>query len=137
MTKFGETHNFKGSEFVQKVETYLGRQVNGIICNDRKPNNRLLEKYQTEKSEFVEIEQLRKQMNNRLIYAGDLLDSSAEIVRHDSKKLASMVQSIIFKEHFLEHKKLTNDPILMQFVLKDSAKMPIKCKSVKKYQRIA
>ena len=137
MTKFGETHNFKGSEFVQKVETYLGRQVNGIICNDRKPNNRLLGKYQTEKSEFVEIEQLRKQMNNRLIYAGDLLDSSAEIVRHDSKKLASMVQSIIFKEHFLEHEKLTNDPILMQFVLKDSAKMPIKCKSVKKMQRIA
>ena len=137
MTKFGETHNFKGSEFVQKVETYLGRQVNGIICNDRKPNNRLLEKYQTEKSEFVEIEQLRKQMNNRLIYAGDLLDSSAEIVRHDSKKLASMIQSIIFKEHFLEHKKLTNDPILMQFVLKDSVKMPIKYKSVKKFQRIA
>jgi hypothetical protein len=76
-------------------------------------------------------------MNKRLIYAGDLLDSSADIVRHDSNKLASMVQSIIFKEHFFEPKKLTNDPILMQFVLKDSVKMPIRYKSVKASQRIA
>jgi len=137
MTKFGETHNFKGIDFVQKIERYLGRQVNGIICNDRKPNSRLLEKYQAEKSDFVEIEQLKKRMNNRLIYAGDLLDSSADIVRHDSKKLASMVQSIIFKKHFFESKKLTNDPILMQFVLKDSVKMPIKDKNVNASQRIA
>jgi len=137
MTKFGETHNFKGIDFVQKIERYLGRQVNGIICNDRKPNSRLLEKYQAEKSDFVEIEQLKKRMNNRLIYAGDLLDSSADIVRHDSKKLASMVQSIIFKKHFFEPKKLTNDPILMQFVLKDSVKMPIKDKNVNASQRIA
>jgi hypothetical protein len=96
-----------------------------------------LEKYQAEKSDFVEIEQLKKRMNNRLIYAGDLLDSSADIVRHDSKKLASMVQSIMFKKHFFEPKKLTNDPILMQFVLKDSVKMPIKYKNVNASQRIA
>ena len=131
MTKFGETHNFKGNDFVQKVEAYLGRQVDGIICNNRKPNNKLLEKYLAEKSEFVEVEQLREQMNNRLVYAGDLLDSSDEIVRHDSKKLASLAQSIIFNDHFFEHEKLMNDPILMQFVLKDSIKMPIKYKSVK------
>jgi uncharacterized cofD-like protein len=137
MTKFGETHNFKGNDFVQKVETYLGRQVDGIICNNRKPNNRLLEKYQAEKSEFVEVEQLRERMNNRPIYAGDLLDTSDEIVRHDSEKLASLAQSIILKEHFVEHEKLINDPILMQFVLKDSVKMPIKYKSVKASQRIA
>jgi uncharacterized cofD-like protein len=137
MTKFGETHNFKGNDFVQKVETYLGRPVDGIICNNRKPNNKLLKKYLTEKSEFVEIEQLEKRMNNRQIYTDDLLDSSGEIVRHDSKKLASLIQSIIFKERFFERIKLTDDPNLMQFVLKDPAKMPIKYKNVKALQRIA
>jgi uncharacterized cofD-like protein len=125
MTKFGETHNFKGNDFVKKVETYLGRQVDGIICNNRKPNNRLLKKYLAEKSEFVEIEQFEKRLNNRLIYADDLLDSSDKIVRHDSKKLASSIQSIISKEYLYERRKLTYDPVLMQFVLKDSAKMPI------------
>ena len=137
MTKFGETHNFKGNDFVQKVETYLGRQVDGIICNNRKPTNRLLKKYLAEKSEFVEIEQFEKRINNRLIYADDLLDSSDEIVRHDSKKLASLIQSIISQEHFFECIKLTNNPILMQFVLKGSVKMPITHKSVKALQRIA
>ena len=137
MTKFGETHNFKENDFVQKVETYLGRQVDGIICNNRKPNDRLLAKYLAEKSEFVEIEGLKKRINNRLIYADDLLDSSAEIVRHDSKKLASLIQSIISKERFFECRELTNDPILMQFVLKGSAKMPIKYKSVHASQKIA
>jgi len=137
MTKFGETHNFKGNDFVQKVETYLGLQVDGIICNNRKPTNRLLKKYLAEKSEFVEIEQFEKRINNRLIYADDLLDSSDEIVRHDSKKLASLIQSIISQEHFFECIKLTNNPILMQFVLKDSVKMPITHKSVKALQRIA
>jgi len=137
MTKFGETHNFKGNDFVQKLETYLGRQVDGIICNNRKPNDRLLKKYLAEKSEFVEIERLEKRINNRLIYADDLLDSSDEIVRHDSKKLASLIQSIISKENFFACGKLANDPILMQFVLKGSAKMPIKYKSVKALQRIS
>ena len=41
------------------------------------------------------------------------------------------------KNTFVEREKLTNDPILMQFVLKDSAKMPIRYKSVKALQRIA
>ncbi len=137
MTKFGETHTFNGNDFVQKVEAYLGRQVNGIICNNRKPSSRLLKKYLSEKSEFVAIEPLEKRINHRLIYADDLLDSSEEIVRHDSKKLASLIQSIIFKEPFIESGKLTNDRIMMQFVLKDSAKMPIKYKSLKALKKIA
>ena len=96
-----------------------------------------MKKYLAEKSEFVEIEQLEKRINNRLIYADDLLDSSGEILRHDSKKLASIIQSIISNAHFIECGKSTSDPILTQFVLKDSAKMPIKYKSVKALQRIS
>jgi hypothetical protein len=80
---------------------------------------------------------LEKQINHQLIYADDLLDSSVEIVRHDSKKLASLIQSIIFKEPLIESGKLTNDRIMMQFVLKDSAKMPIKYKSLKALKKIA
>ena len=96
-----------------------------------------MKKYLTEKSEFVEIEQLENRRNNRQIYADDLLDSSDATVRHDSKKLASLIQSIIFREHYLEREKLINDPISMQFVLKDSVKMPINYKSVKALKRIA
>ncbi len=137
MTKFGETHTFNANDFVQKIESYLGRQVNGIICNNRKPNSRLLKKYLSEKSEFVDIEALGKRLNHRLIYADNLLDSSDEIVRHDSKKLAAIIQSIIIKETLIESGKLTNDRKMMQFILKDPAKMPIKYKSLKALKKIA
>ena len=137
MTKFGETHNFKGKDFIKKVEMYLGRQVDGIILNTKRPNIRLLKKYFAEKSEFVEIEQLEKQISNRRIYADDLLDSSDDIVRHDSKKLASLIRAIISKEYFFERENMTNDPFLTEFALKDSAKKPIMYKSVKALSRIA
>ena len=116
---------------------YLGRQVDGIILNTKRPNIRLLKKYFAEKSEFVEIEQLEKQISNRRIYADDLLDSSDDIVRHDSKKLASLIRSIISKEYFFERENMTNDPFLAEFSLKDSAKKPIMYKSVKALPRIA
>ena len=137
MTKFGETHNFKGKDFIKKVEMHLGRQVDGIILNTKRPNIRLLKKYFAEKSEFVEIEQLEKQMSNRRIYADDLLDSSDDIVRHDSKKLASLIRAIVSKEYFFERENMTNDPFLTEFALKDSAKKPIMYKSVKALPRIA
>ena len=135
MTKYGETHNFKGSDFVQRVEMSLGRQVDGIICNNKKPNSELLSKYFAENSEFVDPGQLNKGTSNQSVYSSDLLDVNVGSVRHDSKKLASFVQSIIFKEHFFECQKLTDSPTLMQFFLKNSAKMPIKDKSESTLQR--
>ena len=137
MTKFGETHNFQGIDFIHEVEKYIGRQVDGIICNTRKPNSRILEKYLTVKSEFVDIDQLEKGINNCLIYADDLLDSSNETVRHDSRKLAALIQSIILNDPFIEREKLTNDPMSMKFFLKDSAKLPIKYRSVRALKKIA
>ena len=137
MTKFGETHNFKGKDFIKKVEMYLGRQVDGIILNNKRPNIKLLKKYFAEKSEFVEIEQLAKQVTNRRIYADDLLDSSDDIIRHDSKKLASLVQDIISKEYFFKRENMKNSPLLMEFALKDSTKKPIMHNSAKALPRIA
>jgi uncharacterized cofD-like protein len=131
MTKYGETHNFKGIDFIQKIEMYLGRPVDGIICNNRRPKSEILKKYLAENSEFVEIEQLGKDINNQLIWETDLLDASVEIVRHDSKKLASLIQSIIFKKYLFKCEKLIDEPIWMQFLLKDSGKIPIKEESFK------
>lgn len=137
MTKFGETHNYEGNDFVREVERYLERRIDGMICNDRKPNNRLLKKYLTEKSEFVEIDKIRKRTSNCIIYADDLLETSNGTVRHDSKKLASLIQSIIFKEHNPESTQSTKDSVLRQFILKKSKKMPIKHKSLKTIKIIA
>jgi len=97
MTKFGETHNYKGYDFVRKLEDCLERQVDAILCNTTKPGDKLLEKYREQRAEFVEMNKIEDWKGNRLIYADDLLDASEGIVRHDSEKLASLIKKIIFQ----------------------------------------
>jgi len=98
MTKFGETHDFKGYDFVRKIEECLNRPIDGIIYNIRRPGTRLLKKYMDEKAEFVELDKSENWIGDRVIYDGDLLDTSAEIARHDPIKLTSLIKRIIFQE---------------------------------------
>ncbi|UCD79515.1 MAG: uridine diphosphate-N-acetylglucosamine-binding protein YvcK [Desulfobacterales bacterium] len=97
MTKYGETHNYKAFDFVGKIEDYLERPVDGVICNISKPGKEILQKYEKEKAEFVEIGNAETWVGNRVIYQNDLLDTSNDIVRHDSKKLASLIRDILFE----------------------------------------
>ncbi|UCF82753.1 MAG: uridine diphosphate-N-acetylglucosamine-binding protein YvcK [Desulfobacteraceae bacterium] len=97
MTKFGETHNFNGRDFVSKLEECINRPVDGIIYNTGKPEKNLLEKYREQKAEFVEINGNDKWLDNRRLYASDILDISGGIVRHNSKKLASLIREILFE----------------------------------------
>jgi uncharacterized cofD-like protein len=99
MTKFGETNNFKASDFVRKIEYYLNRQLDGVVCNTKMPCSRLLKKYEDQKADFVEIEELDNWIGSRFIYSDDLLDTSNDIVRHDSGKLAALIQGIVFNNH--------------------------------------
>ena len=96
MTKFGETHNFDGCDFVRTLEKFLPRPVDGIICNTKRPTDEILRKYEQQRAEIVAIEELKKMDGNREIYACDLLDTTNKIVRHDSNKLASLIKRIIF-----------------------------------------
>lgn len=98
MTKFGETHNFKASDFVEKLEEFIKRRFDGIIYNLKKPKETILEKYLAQKAEFVEIDAKDEFQNNYTIYKSDLLDSTAGIVRHDSKKLAEFIKKIFLKD---------------------------------------
>jgi len=95
MTKFGETHNFSGLDFIRKLEESIERQVDGIIYNSEKPDKKLVEQYMEQKAEFVEIDEDDDCWGNRSIYTSNMLDIAGSIVRHDSKKLAVLIQEII------------------------------------------
>jgi len=98
MTKFGETHNFRGYDFIRTLEDAIDRRVHGIIYNIRRPAKHLLEKYLAEKAEFVELEKSENWIGDRNIYDGDFLNTSAEIIRHDPQKLSAQIKRIIFKK---------------------------------------
>ena len=95
MTKFGETHNFTGSDFVTNLEERLGREVDGIIGNKTRPVQKILDNYLEQKSKFVNIDKAKPFWNHRKIQMEDILDVNSMIIRHDSKKLADIIKGII------------------------------------------
>jgi uncharacterized cofD-like protein len=95
MTKFGETHNFTGWDFVARLEEVFGREMDGILYSSTRPDERTLAQYRDQKAGFVEIDPAAACWGKRRIYSGDMLETSGGIVRHDPRKLAAMIQRII------------------------------------------
>ena len=95
MTKYGETHNYSGVDFIEKLEEGIGRKVQIVIGNRTKPDDAILEGYRKQEAEFVEFVDDPKFWQKRKFYQADLLDTSGSIVRHDSQKLARLLREII------------------------------------------
>ena len=98
MTKFGETHQYTGHDFIRRLEAHIDRQVDGVIYNTGKPDETLRAQYREQKAELVEIDASDVWLGGRAFYAGDLLDVSGGIVRHDSKKLAALIRDIVTRD---------------------------------------
>jgi len=95
MTTFGETHHFTAYDFVKKLEEFLGKTMDGIIYNTKKPNKEILKQYLQRKSVFVEIDQKDKKWNKYKIYASNILEAREGIVKHNSNKLSLVIRDII------------------------------------------
>jgi uncharacterized cofD-like protein len=91
MTKYGETNNFKASDFVSEIEKYLGCNLDYILLNNKKPEESMLERYREEKSEFVEPN--LKEDSKRKIILDDFL-SYTSFSRHDPLKIARTIMCI-------------------------------------------
>jgi uncharacterized cofD-like protein len=95
MTKFGETHHFTAREFVNTIERWVGRKVDGLIYNTTRPNEKILQRYADQKSEFVTVDHPESWRGHRTFYGGDLLDTGGDIARHDPAKLAALIRDIV------------------------------------------
>ncbi len=84
MTK-GETKNFKASDYVKELSKYLKNKPDFVLMNNKKPSNKIIERYKKEGSEFVapDYEGIKKDFLRRTDYA-----------RHDSNKLAKEIFQI-------------------------------------------
>jgi len=92
MTKFGETNHFQACDFIATLEGFTGRRLTGAIVNNRRPDDRLLDLYRKQKSDFVEIGFTDDCCP---FVAEDLLETSGDIIRHDPTKLAGVIEGII------------------------------------------
>lgn len=91
MTKFGETNDYKASDFVKKMEEYIGAGIiDFVTVNTQKPKGEIVERYKREHVGFVEND---LEGDSRLI-AGDYLRDGM-FLRHDPEKLAKGLAEII------------------------------------------
>lgn len=94
MTKYGETNNFKASDFVRTLEKYLGRGViDYILVNTSKPHAKYLKKYLKEKSQVVVFDKENFSNSKYKIIAAPLLRNSP-FLRHDPEQLAKVIDKL-------------------------------------------
>lgn len=94
MTKYGETHQFQGTDFIERLESVIGRQVDGVIYNNRAPRADRLTAYRQQQSEPVVVDPAHSWWDSRRLYAHDLLDEDKTIIRHGPAKLAQVLKTI-------------------------------------------
>lgn len=94
MTKFGETHGFRASDFVSSIEKYLGKGVlDYVIINKTKPSAMRFRPYVEEKAEFVEPDTDNFSGKPTPILASLIRRSG--FIRHDPEKIAKLVAMLI------------------------------------------
>ena len=94
MTKYGETHRFKARDFVIELEDALKRKLDGIIYNSARPDATLLKAYAEQKADVVAVDTSDDWWADRRIVAADLMDTTGGVVRHDSGKLAALIERL-------------------------------------------
>lgn len=91
MTKHGETTGFNASDFVHEIEEYLGRgAIDFVLCNDKRPAEELLKRYEHEEAHFVEPDITSRQFK---VINADFL-SRKDLARHDPDKLAGVIMGL-------------------------------------------
>ena len=90
MTKYGETNNFRASDFLREVQRYSHNAIDAVIVNTKRPSAELSQKYAQENSFFV-VPDISGEAKN--VIKEDLI-SDASLFRHDSKKIAKILMAI-------------------------------------------
>ena len=89
MTQPGETDNFKASDHVKVVNSYLKRNIDIVICNDGEIEKDIIEKYKVaEQKDQVEFDKENlKKLKVKIIH-NNYVDTSTGMLRHKIDKLA-------------------------------------------------
>jgi uncharacterized cofD-like protein len=96
MTKYGETNNFKASDFVKVMESYLKKgTLDYVVVNVEKMAGRVLQRYRQENVDYVEYNAER--FNNHFQTITGKFLRKGQFLRHDQEKLARILAKIIGK----------------------------------------
>ena len=97
MSQPGETTNFTVSEHIKSIEEHVGFHfVDSVLVNDGTVEPDIIQKYVNENSNIVEIDHaILDEMGVEVIQSRMIDYNDAREVRHDSKKVAAMIFSLL------------------------------------------
>ena len=96
-TQPGETDNFKVSDHIKMLESYLGKNsIDIVVANNVRLNNRLMQKYLTEEQkDQVELDTETLEKMNKVIISDKLYTIEDNYYRHDSLKTGYLIFSYL------------------------------------------
>jgi len=99
MTQYGETDNYNIRDHVEASIIHLGQNIyDYVIVNNGKINENDRRRYHDEKSEFLIVSDDDREYfnkNNIMIIEDNLLEVVKGYIRHDSVKIANMLEKLI------------------------------------------
>ncbi|MGB9609142.1 MAG: gluconeogenesis factor YvcK family protein, partial [Minisyncoccia bacterium] len=113
VNKKGQTDNFKLDDYVNIINSYLGKnRINFVTFNSHKPPEFLIKKYIKKGEKIVELGKVSKNKNYKIVLAdlldlkeyrpskSDVLIKERSFIRHNADKLAKVLMLILeFKEN--------------------------------------
>ncbi|WLV23952.1 YvcK family protein [Aciduricibacillus chroicocephali] len=96
MTQYGETTGFKASDHIRAITDHIGHEaVDAIIVHNEPIEKEMQKRYAVENAEPVEYD-IEKLVDMGVeIIEGDIIDHEAPTLRHDTSKVAKLIQALI------------------------------------------
>lgn len=96
MTKNGETNGYSAVDFLETVESYLGKDaLDYVLVNSKKPGRVRLKRYADENCQPVTfLKDYKDKLGKASVLKADVLTKSG-LIRHDPKKLGRQILSLL------------------------------------------
>lgn len=95
MTKKGETDNYTANDFIEKIEKYLGKKAEYIICNNAPIPREILLKYALEQKQRVVFDSSRNSSKAQIFSVPLATISESGLILTDPKTLRETIKKII------------------------------------------
>jgi uncharacterized cofD-like protein len=109
VNKKGHNEKFDLDDYADSINKFIGKErVDFVTFNSKKPSKQLIEKYKKRKESVVEFDELKKDKRGYKIVKANLLSekkikyskadtlaSERALIRHDNKKLAKVLMTVM------------------------------------------
>lgn len=98
MTQYGETDGYSAKDHVEAIHDHLGEKlINQVLLHNKPIDEEILKKYHLENAMAVKYDVAHLKEIPVQVIEEDIIDYSEENVRHDTEKIASIINKMAYQ----------------------------------------